>query len=321
MKVHTNLTEEQWLNLRKRNVNSTDTAALFNLSSYKTEFQLYHLMKGNIEDDFKENQRTIIGQEVESGIAAAFKRISGWDNEPLKDYLEIPEKRIGSSFDYKVKSGPFKDYNLEIKNVDYLVFRDQWTYDSEGDGEAPPHIEVQVQHQCMVSGAPGAIILACVGGNDLKWIIRERDNDMIMGIDQRIKKFWHDVDNSIEPSPNYQGDVAALKQLYGSSSNPDEVYDAGADEEITALLSNYQDWGNEIKRLEAMRESVKAEVWSQIGEASKVIAHGYSISCGMTKGSSPETMMVTEDMVGKEIELSKGRKGYRQFRVTKRKEK
>ena len=34
--------EQEWLDLRKKDITSTDVAALFNLSPYKTEFELYH---------------------------------------------------------------------------------------------------------------------------------------------------------------------------------------------------------------------------------------------------------------------------------------
>lgn len=304
-----NPSKDEWLKERAKNINSTDTAALFGASPYKTEFQLYHLLKGNIDDPFQESERTIIGEEVEHGIAKAFARIEDLEVEPFKDYLFEPANKIGSSFDYVITSGDFKGWLLEIKNVDYLVYRDNWT-----DEEAPPHIEIQVQHQCMVSNAPGVIILACVGGNSLKHIVRERDDNMIKHIRRRIKKFWSDFDADKEPKPNYTMDVEAIKRLY-SRATKDKVYDASGDEEIKALLSNHKKWKADIKRLDAMCESVKAEVYRKIEDASKLVTEGYRLTCGRTKDGKDKTLTVTEDMVGQKITLSKGKKGYRQFTI------
>ncbi len=306
--------EAEWLEARKKNINSTDTAALFGFSPYKTEFSMYHMLKGNIEDYFNENERTIIGQEVESGIARAWSRINKTEVQPFKDYLYDPDARIGSSFDYIITSGKYEGWLLEIKNVDYLVYRDNWS-----EYEAPVHIEIQCQHQCMVSSAPGVIILACIGGNRLEHIVRPRDEGMIRGIYDRIAQFWRGVDSENEPKPNYINDVDALRQLY-SSADPDDIFVAEEDGTVVSMIANYKTWSEEIEKLKAMRESAKSEVYSRIGQASKVLSPGYKLYCGVTKDSKGKTVTVTEDMVGQEIVISKPRKGYRMFRVTKLKE-
>lgn len=307
MKILSNPDRESWLKCRRPNINSTDSAALFSASPYLSEFQLYHLKKGNIEDSFAESERTIIGQEVEAGIAAAFGRMNDMEVRPFKDYLYDEDARIGSSFDFEIMSGKYEGWLLEIKNVDYIVYRDEWL-----EHEAPPHIEIQVQHEAMVADRPGVIVCACVGGNSLKWFPRESNPEMSAAIKKRIQKFWEDFHGNVEPEPNYQKDIDALSQIY-SKATAGKLHDANGDEEILAMLENHRRWGIEIKRLEAMQDSARAEILAKVNDASKIVCGEYSVSCGVTKDSAPT--LITEDMVG---QTYGGRKGYRMFRVNKK---
>ena len=101
--------EEKWLETRKFYINSTESAALFNLSPYLTAFELYHLKTGNIEDGFVETERTKAGKFLESSIAEFAGAELGLEVEPFKDYLYDEDIKMGSSFDYVVTSdGPHK---------------------------------------------------------------------------------------------------------------------------------------------------------------------------------------------------------------------
>lgn len=308
--------EKQWLAMREPNLNSTDVAALYGLSPYTTEFELFHQKKGSLEDNFVPSQRTIIGQAVEAGIAKAFTKLHGVRTAPFKPYIRDEALRVGSSFDFEVPKGDYEGYLVEIKNVDYLIFRDQWLKDDGGQLiEAPQHIELQAQHEAMMADRPGVIILACVGGNSLHWVVRDADSEMQSKMLARIGQFWQQFDADEEPVVDYQRDADALMALYNHGDKT-QIMDATGNEEIEAHLRNYQQWGDEIKKLQALRTSAKAELLPIIGEHGKVIINNekkgrqLSLSCGTVKETPPT--IITKDMVGDEIG---GRKGYRLFRL------
>lgn len=305
----------EWLEARKPNINSTDSSALFGLSPYKTLFSLWHEKKGNIEESFTPNERVILGQHLEDGIGEAFAEITGWPNEPFKDYLKCSILRYGSSFDRLMTSGPHKGSLLEIKLVDYLIFKDEWQWIAEGIGEAPPHIEVQVQHQLMVSGKDHCIILACVA-NELKWIYRKRDEEMINAIESEIADFWKSIEENREPSPNYAQDTSSLCRLYGKSADEEKTLtlEGEESENVDALLEQDKTWKSEIDKLTAMRQSLKAKIWETAGENGRIVTENNKVNLTLTKQGLPKKLTVTEDMVGDEIILSKPKSSYRQFR-------
>jgi len=164
---------QDWLEYRKPDITSTDTAALFSLSPYKTKFELYHKHATGIILDFKENDRMRKGTALEAGIAELAAEQEGWtDLAPFKDYMRLPELRIGSSFDF-IATHKGKRILVEIKLVDPFRYRDMWV-----DNQAPDHIEIQAAHEMMVADIDQIAIVAWTGGYDCNVIYRDRDPEM-----------------------------------------------------------------------------------------------------------------------------------------------
>jgi len=134
--------EAQWLALRREDITSTMVPALFGLSPYTTIFELYQAKANGLEMEFKSNARVEKGNRMEAYAAQEIAHATGWTVEPFKDYVRIPGERMGSSFDCIATKPDGSRGILEIKAVDFFRHRDLWV-----DGEAPEHIEIQLQHQ------------------------------------------------------------------------------------------------------------------------------------------------------------------------------
>lgn len=305
-------TPEQWLALRTKDVTSTESAALFGMSPYITRFDLWHRKRTGIVPEFQTNERMQWGNRLEAAIAHGIAEDRGWQVSPMKEYFSLSDERIGSSFDFIIKNLA-EPAHLEIKNVDFLAFRDGWIEHDDGTIEAPEHIEMQVQHQMMVSGFPRAFICALIGGNRTAVIERERDDTVIAAIRARIAEFWRTVDAGEEPAPVMPEDAAAVIRL-NQYAQPGKVLDAGSDANITALVQKYKAAAAAEKNAVEDKETAKAELFAAIGDAEKVLLDGYSISASM-QAETPPTV-ITADMVGSSYG---GRKGFRGLRITAKK--
>ena len=288
---------EQWLELRSKVLTSTDAATLFGLSPYQTMFELWHKKKDQRVVTLEENQRMKWGNRLEAAIAAGVAEELKMSVVPMKDFFEIADKRLGSSFDFCVQD---EDAILEIKNVDSLIYRDQWTED-----EAPPHIELQVQFQLLVSGKKKAYICALVGGNDMKLIPRTPDTEIQQEILRRASVFWQSIDTNNEPKPNYETDAEYIIRL-NQYAEPNKFY-TGDVSELRELAKSYKQLSENIKQLEDTKLAMKAKMLQIIGDSEKVKESDFSISAGI---------------VGEKV-VSYTSKPYRDFRVflTKKKEK
>lgn len=309
--------EAEWLEWRKRDITSTESAALFGLSPYMTHYELFFVKQGLMPNVFEENDRIQAGRHLEPAIASLVAERYGVIVEPFKVYARN-EVRAGSSFDYRivgVTDAKVEDTRLrdmfeqhgigmcELKNVDSLAFKRGWQED-----ETPGHIEVQLQHQLALSGHEWGVIVALVGGHTTQPYIRERRDDVGAAIMDAVAEFWRSVESGEAPPIMYPDDAEVVIAMHQFSDG--SVHDAREDEALAALLAEYDALGATIKAADTRRSVIKATVLDQVGDAAKILWPGGTVSLTQTK-DSPGTL-VTPDMVGQHVG---GRKGYRMFRV------
>lgn len=292
--------EADWHRLRALDLTSTDCAALFGLSPYCTLFELWHRKKGALSVDIPENDRMKWGGRLESAIAAGIAEDQGWTVAPMKDYKRMPEHRLGSSFDYRIITGNSEnDGILEIKNVDWLAFKNGWTM--EGDElVAPAHIELQVQHQMLVSGLKWARIAAFIGGNDTRLLARSADEQVHLAILNKARAFWRSIETNTPPPATYPGDASAIIALH-QHAEPGKVIDAP---EAAELIEAYKAAAEQEKQANEAKETAKARLLTLIGDAEKATCGPHTISAAYQG----------------EVEIpAYTRAGFRAFRVTTKK--
>ena len=311
-------TEEAWLEQRAKDITSTEISALFGLSPYLTEFELFHRKRAGEQVRIEENERMRWGKRLESVIAHGVSADEGWTVAHADFYARIPEVRLGSSFDYEITSAEWTDLAgryipglLEIKNVDSLQFNQKWIDDGV-TLEAPEHIELQIQHQMEVADREYCILVALVGGNRVRWVKRHRDHEIGKQIHARASEFWDAVDRNRAPSPDYTRDADFIVKRLHASANDGEVLKA--DTAMEELIAHYEFLSREAAQTDALRQAAKARLLDAIGTASKVTSSLGSISCGLVKPS--QGTLVTPEMVGTYVG---GRQGYRNFRFTPKK--
>lgn len=271
--------EQAWLTLRTQDITSTDAAALFGISPYLTPFELWHRKKAGTVVELEASERMRWGSRLQDAIAAGICKDNNWPEYRRKDeYVRWPVTRMGSSFDFEIAVNGDMPL-LEIKNVDSLAFKEGWLIDGDSV-EAPPHIELQVQHQLAVADRKKAYIGALIGGNRVVLIERDRDDQVIAALLARTKQFWDTIDNNIEPEPDFQKDAEFINRLY-RYAHPGKVFNADGNELLQTLAVNYKKAADAAKTLQAEKDGYKAQMLTIIGDAAKVIASGFTISCGL----------------------------------------
>lgn len=306
--------QHQWLTERAKDVTSTEVSALFGLSPYLTEFELFHQKRDAVVVKLEPNERMKWGNRLESAIAQGAAEDMGWNIAKLNVYMRDQAARIGSSFDFEIKSSANGPGILEVKNVDWVQYQKNWIDDGAGNIEAPEHIELQVQHQMEVAGYEWCAIVALVGGNEQKIVLRNRDRDIGKSIREKSGEFWNRVLQNRPPSADYTRDAEyIIKQLRRDSI---EGLVAEADAELEDMIKQYEFVRKEASDLEKIKEQRRAEILDRIGHASKVITRFGSLSTGQVKGRSGT--LITPEMVGTVIGATEG---YRSFRFYPKKEK
>lgn len=307
-----------WLGERFKDVTSTEVSALFGLSSRCTAYELACLKTGKIEDTFEGNERTDWGTHLEAYIAQRISKVYGVSVQPKKHYMRIAEARMGASFDFEITGitddqiednrlrqafGQYGRGLLEIKNVDYFVFKSDWTIGNEP--EAPAHIEVQLQAQLEVSGYGWGCIAALVGGNRLEIILRLRDEWVGAALRKKIIEFWTNIGNGIYPPIALPEDADIIRQLY-SFAEPGKVLDARGPEssQLLGYMLEYAAAGADEKSAKDRKSTAQAQILQLIGDHEHVLTDIGTITAGMVA----QTLIEAYE-----------RKWYRNFKVNMKK--
>lgn len=253
--------EAAWLELRKQDITSTEIAALFGVSPYATRFEVWNEKAGRLDTVFNDNERVAWGRRLEPVIAAGLAEEHGLTIAPLKNYMRhATVKRMGSSFDFEILDPQRPDLEVgvfEIKNVDSLIFRQQWVKDGDHI-EAPVHIELQLQHQLAVSGRKWGAIGVLIGGNEANLIRRERDEEAIAPIESEVAAFWASIDAGEMPEPDFTRDLDTLKDLYRKS---EDVPLPNEDRALLAqLLPQFEAAKAAVKTATAERDALQSRI-------------------------------------------------------------
>ncbi len=289
-------TKEAWLAARNGDITSTEVSALFGCCPYMTLYELWHRKKTGTVVEIEENEDMEWGKALEGTIAAKVAEKQGWKIRPMTEYIRIPELRAGSSFDFCVGD---MERNLEIKNVNAFIFKDDWIVNDDKTVEAPPHIEFQAQHQMMVSGMPLTTIAVLIGGSRPRLLHREPDERVIAVMKQKIAEFWKSIDDGVEPAPDFEKDAEFIISMNGRPTEG-KFLNAHDDVALMDMAAEFDRLGYEGRRIDKEREAMKAKLLMRIGDTEKVVGEGFSISAGMVAGGHVEY----------------DRKPYRNFRIS-----
>ena len=297
--------KQDWLENRLLDITSTEISCLFHCNPYLSEFELYNQKKDKEVINLEDNERMAWGRRLEDSIAQGCAASQGWEVEPFDVYMSDPHNRMGSSFDYKITSERELGI-MEVKNVSEYIFKSKWIEEND-NLEAPPHIEMQLQYQLHIANIEWGCIVALVGGNTQKLIIRRRDREMGKIFETKVKEFWDRIKSDTPPPVNYDRDSNyMIKNLF---NHADPILIMNADEDMDQLIDEYNSINREYVSLGKTKDSIKAQILEKSLGSSKIISKYGTINCGMTKGSQGK--FITPDMVGTYINP---RKGFRQFK-------
>jgi predicted phage-related endonuclease len=284
--------EQEWLELRHLYVSSTESSALFGLSPYQTPFELAVEKKSPKPNGIGTNNRMTWGKRLQEAIAKGVSEDYGVKVRRVTGYAVNPNCNMGASFDYEIvglkdewddDNDPmlrqmYKDLGpgvLEIKNVDWLVFKNDWKLE-DGQIEAPPHIEIQVQHQLHCIERKWGVMGVLVGGNDAQLILRERDQEVGKAIETKVGEFWALIGRGEMPPVKLPEDVDIIRKIY-LLAEPGKLLELHEDAELERWCQDYREVMQLRDANEASRKTIGARILQKIGNAEKVLCKGYSI--------------------------------------------
>lgn len=248
------------------------------LSDYKSGYRLFMEKAGRVESDFVEHERVQAGKHMEPAIAAwAQEKWPDWKLRKVRRYIQHDTvKGWGASLDYEVVE-PNKP-PVELKNVDWLVFKQQWSGEGEVIFMPPLHINLQLQTQLGVqSAAEYGWVVASVGGNQLKRGRFQRHAATQDKIAEAVSAFWWHLAKGKDPDPQF-ADLDTVRALYAQNLHGEEAADLTEHADIDYWARRFRRWDRHRSKVEKKIEEIKAQIGLRLGNYVKGTTPTFKIS-------------------------------------------
>ena len=278
------LPREDWLEIRKQGIGSSDAAAAVGLNPYKSQLELWMEKTGRDAgipkaDPHDEESPMYWGNVLEPIVAWHYTHRTGNKVRRINAVLQHPDPELSwmmANIDREV-IGAEDVQILECKTAGINGAR-LW---KEG---VPEYVQLQVMHQLAVTGKQAADVAVLLGGQKLEIYRIERDEAMITRLIELERRFWHYVETDTPPPADGSASAEmALRVLFPADTG--EVIDLSNNAGLTAAFVELKAVRQSISEKEKREAELKQMLQQAMGDATKAIFTNGAISWKKAKDS------------------------------------
>jgi len=217
--VKTNeLSRDDWLEVRKTGIGSSDAAASVGLNPYQSQLELWMVKTGRGGalpqiDPNDDSSPMFWGTLLEAFVAAHYTKKTGNRVRKINAVLQHPEHAwMLANIDREI---------IGVRDVQILECKTAGMNGAKlwRDG-VPEYVQLQVHHQLAVTGKQAADVAVLVCGNEFRTYRIERDDALIARLIELERKFWHYVETDTPPPADGSDSAAtALQALYPNDNS------------------------------------------------------------------------------------------------------
>lgn len=274
------LSREQWLDVRRQGIGSSDAAAAIGLSPYKSPLELWLEKTGRDAglpkvDPNDESSPMYWGTLLEPIVAAHYTRRTGHRVRRINAVLQHPQVPwMLANIDREVVGVPDVQI-LECKTAGYHGAR-LWE-----DG-VPEYVQLQVQHQLAVTAKQAADVAVLVCGQELRIHRIERDEGLIAHLVELEGRFWRHVETDTAPPADGSASSAlALAALWPQDSG--QVLDLRGDLQMAGSFSDLVAVRDLLAAATRQEESLRQHIQQRMGEATVALFDGGEVKWKRTR--------------------------------------
>jgi putative phage-type endonuclease len=282
--VKTNdLGRDEWLEIRKRGIGSSDAAAAVGLNPYKSSLELWLEKTGQDQDLPKtdpndESSPAYWGTLLEPIVAAHYTKRTGKKVRRINAVLQHPsEPWMLANIDREIL-GDESVQILECKTAG-LNGAPLWK-----DG-VPEYVQLQVMHQLAVTGKHAADVAVLVCGQELQIHRIERDEQVIAHLIALERAFWNYVETRQQPpADGSESADRALRCLYPNDRG--QTLDFTGDLEMSGTFCDLVAVRQVLTEHLKLEADLKQRIQQRMGEASRALFDGGDVSWKRSKDAN-----------------------------------
>lgn len=277
------MSRDEWLNVRKQGIGSSDAAAAVGLNPYQSQLELWMSKTGRSNllpqvDPDDEGSPMYWGTLLEPIVAAHYTRRTGRRVRRINAVLQHPEQPwMLANIDREIVGGGDVQI-LECKTAGINGAR-LWR-----DG-VPEYVQLQVMHQLAVTGKQAADVAVLLGGQELQIHRIERDEALIANLIALERQFWNLVVRDEQPAADGSESAdLALRCLYPRDTG--DVIDLSGDLVMSGVFSDLLSVRQNLEREQQLEAQLKQRIQQRMGDASRALFETGEVSWKRSKDSS-----------------------------------
>lgn len=309
------LPREDWLEVRKQGIGSSDAGAAVGLNPYKSQLELWLEKTGRDAtlpkiDPHDEESPAYWGNVLEPIVAWHYSKRTKNKVRRINAVLQHPNPDL-----------PWMLANIdrEVIGTDDVQILECKTAGINGahlwkDG-IPEYVQLQVMHQLAVTGKQTADVAVLLGGQHLEVHRIERDEQMITRLIELERKFWTYVENDTPPPADGSASAeAALRRLYPEDNG--QTVDFSGRAGLAAAYLELKAVRQSIGEKETREAQLKQILLQAMGEATRAeFSSGY-ISWKKSKDSAVlDVQRLLQEKPYLQVRYTKTKEGSRRFLI------
>lgn len=309
------LPREDWLEVRKQGIGSSDAGAAVGLNPYKSQLELWLEKTGRDAtlpkiDPHDEESPAYWGNVLEPIVAWHYSKRTKNKVRRINAVLQHPNPDL-----------PWMLANIdrEVIGTDDVQILECKTAGINGahlwkDG-IPEYVQLQVMHQLAVTGKQTADVAVLLGGQHLEVHRIERDEQMITRLIELERKFWTYVENDTPPPADGSASAeAALRRLYPEDNG--QTVDFSSRAGLAAVYLELKAVRQSIGEKETREAQLKQILLQAMGEATRAeFSSGY-ISWKKSKDSAVlDVQRLLQEKPYLQVRYTKTKEGSRRFLI------
>lgn len=315
--VKTNdLSRDDWLDVRKKGIGSSDAGTAVGLNPYQSPLELWMIKTGRDSnlpkiDANDEASPMYWGTLLEPIVAAHYTRRTGNRVRKINAVLQHPDKD---------KAWMLANIDREVMGASDVQILECKTAGEFGaklwrDG-VPEYVVCQVQHQLAVTGKAAADVCVLVCGQEIRIHRIDRDDALIARLIELERQFWHYVEaDTPPPADGSESAELALRCLYPKDSG--NTIDLTNDRAMSSAFADLVSVREQIAAHEKVESELKQCIQQRMAEASKAIFETGAVTWRRSKDSlvlDIPTLLLEQPELLEQYPLTKP--GSRRFLIT-----
>jgi putative phage-type endonuclease len=241
---------DEWLELRREGIGSSDVAAILGLNKWKTPYQVWAEKTGRYTPDEREIEiRLEVGHYLEPYVAEKYVQRTGRKITYPGPYVifrnaKYPHLQVSVDRLIERDEGHQGFGVLEIKTTGGQ-FRRDW------EEQPPPHVLAQLGYQLLVTECLWGSVAVLID-NETFWYHDVEASERFAGVlREKVEAFWQHVEDDIPPAVDGSDTTRKILDLLYARSTPSKIVTLPVESDVLV---------EELHRLEEERSGLDDDI-------------------------------------------------------------